>query len=383
MQNERDLPPSGGQTTREETDLSKQWYQDLAEGIDHEIIWQADDGLHFSAVSKRAEQLLGYSVEQWRREPDFWRSHLHPEDRDQVLSTFRNASNGEDQTCNHRFIAADGRVVWFLTGVHAIVAEGKTAYHGFSVDITHLKATEETLKQKTKDAEEANRNKSYLLSVASHEMRNVLSAIVGYADLLKNGRVSEEKRNDIYHHIYRNSTALLEFVSSILDADKTGREPLNLHAQLSEISLPQMLRQVLEDLKFLWEEKGLKTELIEDPTVPLIRSDSGKLFQIFTNVMMNAVKFTERGAITVRIRNHIEERKVSVEIQDTGIGIPEQSLPRLFEPFYQTDPSSAGRGLGLSIVKELAALLKGTVDLKSRPGIGSTATLCFPYEVKR
>lgn len=122
--------------------------------------------------------------------------------------------------------------------------------------------------------------------------------------------------------------------------------------------------------------------LVDAPTAPNIHSDPIKLRQIFTNLLTNAVKFTERGSITARIIHRPEQRKVSVEIEDTGIGFSEEDLPRLFEPFYRADrmDEKEGVGLGLSIVKKFVDVLKGTIDVKSGPA-GATFTVAFPYEI--
>src|SRR5579884_997309 len=148
--------------------LAQRRYRDLAEGIDHGIVWEADQDLHFQMVSRRAQQLLGYPLDQWYSEPNFWRSHLHPDDRDRVLSLFQKAAEGTDQASDHRMIAKDGRIVWFHTGIHATFDEERRVYRGLSVDISYLKEIEEKLKEKTKEAQEASQAKSYFLSVASH-----------------------------------------------------------------------------------------------------------------------------------------------------------------------------------------------------------------------
>jgi len=370
------------QAARAEADIAQQRYRDLAEGIDHGIVWEADENLRFCMVSRRAEQMLGYSIEQWCHEPGFWINHVYPDDRDRVLAVFKKALTGEDQACDHRFITADGRVVWFHTGVHAARVEDQIVYRGLSVEITYLKEVEEKLKQKTEEAEEANRTKSHFLSIASHEIRNGLNAIIGYAHLLADGTMPQEKRAEMYKHILRCAHDLNDLVNRILDVEKIETGRMQLQANISEVFLPDILRQILEDLRFIWSEKGLTVELHDDLTVPCIRSDPGKLRQIFTNLIVNAIKFTEKGAISVQILHHSQAKEISVQIQDTGIGIPEEDLPHLFKPFYQSGGAVApvGTGLGLSIVKKLVDLLKGRIEVKSQQGIGSTFTVTLPYD---
>ena len=369
------------QAARAEADIAQQRYRDLAEGIDHGIVWEADENLRFSMISRKAEQMLGYSIEQWCHEPGFWINHVHPEDRDCVLTIFKKALDGEDQACDHRVIAADGRVVWFHTGIHAARERGQIVYRGLSVEITYLKQIEEALRRKTEEAEQASQTKSYFLSIASHEIRNGLNSIIGCASVLKEGTVPEEKRLTMYQRILRAAYDLNDLVNRILDVEKIETGRVQLQANISEVFLPEILRQILEDLRFIWSEKGLTVEFHDDLTVPCIRSDPGKLRQIFTNLMINAIKFTDEGSISVRILHLSQTKEVSVQIQDTGIGIAEEDLPHLFKPFYQSGRAVApvGTGLGLSIVKKLVDLLKGRIEVKSQPGAGSIFTVTLPY----
>jgi len=378
---EKKQEPSGGAIPDAQVALRR--YRDLVEGIDHGIVWEADAQLRFHLVSKRAERMLGYPLDQWYSEPDFWRKHLHPDDRDLVLSLFQRAVQGKDQAVDHRFLAADGRVVWFHTGIHAAFDEETPVYRGLSVEITHLKETEEKLRQKTREAEEANQAKSYFLSVASHEIRNTMNAVLGYSDLLIKELVKEDQRKGTYYRIHRNAKDLIELVNRILDVNKIEAGEMHLQAHIMDLSLSELLRQIIEDMSVIWEEKGLAVKLIDDSAVPIVQSDRGKLRQIFTNLIMNAIKFTDTGSVTVRIKHFCEEKRYCVDVEDTGIGIDAKELPHLFKPYYQAGLSGfrPGVGLGLAIVKKLVDFLNGTIEVKSQPGKGSTFTVSFPYDL--
>lgn len=367
---------------REDAEIAQRRYRDLAEGIDHGIVWEANESLHFCMVSKRAERLTGFSVEQWCSEPAFWIHHVYPEDQEEVRSAFQKALNGEDQTSEHRFITADGRVIWFHTGIHVAHEDGAVIYRGLSVEITHLKETEQKLREKTREAEESNKIKSYFLSVASHEMRNALNAIVGYAQLLYDEKTKPDKLKETYQRILRNGKELVDLMNRILDVNKIEAGRMHLQVHLNEISPLGILKEVIEDLRLIWEEKGLDVELVGEPEEPYVRSDPGKLRQIFSNLITNAIKFTDEGKITVRVVHHCHDRKICVEIDDTGPGIEEEDLPNLFTPYYQKDPSGAklGAGLGLSISKKLVEFLKGSIDVQSRPGEGATFRITLPYD---
>ncbi len=290
---------------------------------------------------------------------------------------------GEDQSIDHRFIAADGRTVWFHTGVHAAERRNKKVYRGLSVEITYLKEIQEKLTQKTAEAEEANRFKSQILSIVSHEIRTPLNAILGYSGLLKNPVIGEDKakQKEMVDRIYRNAQILLDFINTILDLNKI--EAGKMAVQVEEISLSEILKEVGGNLKSAADEKGLRIEIVDDPTLPSIRSDPGRIWQIFTNLISNAIKFTDQGIITIRVVNYYYEKRVSIVCSDTGIGISEKDFANIFEPFFQVDLSAShlGTGLGLSIVKKSVELLKGKIEVSSLIGSGSTFEVSLPYDL--
>lgn len=372
------------QEARSERDIAEERYRDLAEGIDHGIVWEADEELRFCMVSRRAEQILGYSLAQWCGEDKFWERRLHPEDRERVIELFKKASEeGEDQSGDHRLIAADGRTVWFHTGIHAAREKERVVYRGISVEITYLKEMTEKLRQKTAEAEEANRFKSQILSVVSHEIRTPLNAILGYSGLLRNPEIekNEAKQREMVDRIYRNAQILLDFINAILDLNKI--EAGKMAVQTEEVGLPDMIRDVVNNLRPAAEEKGLTIKVSAGPPALPIRSDPGRIWQIFTNLITNAIKFTDGGSVEVKVLDHPSERKLSVIIRDTGVGISEKELSKIFEPFYQVEssPSRSGSGLGLSIVKKSIELLKGEIEVTSRPGIGTTFEVSLPYDL--
>lgn len=253
---------------------------------------------------------------------------------------------------------------------------------GLSLDVTEQKISEETLQRKTVEAEEANRLKSHFVSLVSHELRTPMNAILGFTQLLKNPNFggNTAKRATMLERIDDNARVLLDLINSILDLSKI--EAGQMTVQWEEVSLAGVVTEVMNNLRLLAEKKGLSLRLIQDEREPLLRSDRTKLAQIFTNLLANAIKFTEKGSITVRIGRRADEKEVWTEVSDTGIGISEEEIGRLFEPFYQADPlggrSYEGSGLGLSIVKKLVTLFGGEVEVASRPGEGSVFTIRLP-----
>ncbi|WP_168061200.1 sensor histidine kinase [Candidatus Manganitrophus noduliformans] len=236
-----------------------------------------------------------------------------------------------------------------------------------------------------RQAGELNRLKSQFLSIVSHDLRTPLNAIIGYSSLLRDPRVSENvaKREEMLERIHQNARIQLSLITDVLDLSRieTGK----IAIETEQVDLSELIREILNMLEPLGTEKGLVVDFVEDPTAPAIRTDRGKVRQIFTNLIGNAIKFTEQGSIRIRVIHHLSQEAVSVEITDTGIGISEEDLPHIFEPFYQApafkEAYGPGTGLGLSIVKRFADLLGGSVEVVSKPGAGSTFTVRFPYDL--
>jgi PAS domain S-box-containing protein len=254
-------------------------------------------------------------------------------------------------------------------------------------DITEKIKAEEALKQKMTAAEALSSLKSKFVSTASHELRIPLNAIVGFSTLLKDPKVFEDpsKRAAMVDTIHRNAKNLVDLINSILDFSKIDSEQTIIQNKV--VSLPEIAKEIVNDLRLLAETKGLTLKLVENPNIPSIQSDAGKLRQIFANLISNAIKFTETGSITVRMHHRAEQRKILIEIEDTGIGMAEDQLPHIFEPFYQIEQlgkrSLAGTGLGLAIVKEFTHLLGASIEVVSRLQEGSRFTITLPYAERR
>jgi signal transduction histidine kinase len=229
--------------------------------------------------------------------------------------------------------------------------------------------------------EKSNRTKADLLSVMSHEFRTPLNLIMGYAGMLKEGslgQISAEQQKAL-ERILTSSDDLLVLVIRLLQA--AGIEANAVELNREEVALSNLLVQLKANLRLPYEKK---LELVWDcpPDLPKVVTDGEKLKYVLCNLIDNALKFTDRGQIKVSSRALPEDKKVEFEICDTGVGIPNEALPAVFEKFQQLDSSVtrayAGLGLGLYIAKKFTELLGGELSVSTEVGKGSTFTVALP-----
>ncbi len=250
-----------------------------------------------------------------------------------------------------------------------------------------LAAQRNALEQKTLEAEEANRMKSIFLSNMSHELRTPLNSIIGLVKLLQDSpdEPLTEKQKQYLDIVLRNGQSLLELINDILDITRieAGREEVRHDV----MPLREFLEGLAGNVRPLAESKGLGFELRLHPDLPhTLVSDQRKVKQILTNLLGNAIKFTDEGWIRLEARPAELDGvpMVGMAVEDTGIGIPEDAREFIFEPFRQVDGSftrrHGGTGLGLSISRKLAELLGGRITLESEEGKGSRFTLYLPVE---
>jgi signal transduction histidine kinase len=236
----------------------------------------------------------------------------------------------------------------------------------------------ELLRRQALELEQASAAKSQFLANVSHELRTPLNAILGYAAMTLQGVSGElmapQRRN--LSRIDANARHLLTLINEILDITRieAGRMPI----QVVAFNLPELLREVISELEPIIVKSGLELTTRLPSDLPTLRSDRQKVKQIVVNLLSNALKFTQKGNITIRVKT-VGARAVTIEVIDTGIGIPKQDFEKIFEDFRQVDSTPrrayGGTGLGLSICRRLASMLRGTLKVDSNLGKGSTFTL--------
>ncbi len=213
----------------------------------------------------------------------------------------------------------------------------------------------------------------------SHELRTPLAAIKGFVETMEEG-MEGENRNYL-EIVKRNTERLINIVQDLLTLSELEEKEIVLEKE--DVDVQVLIEHILTIFKDAVAKKGLEFELEADPELPKIQGDTFKLEQMFINLIDNAIKYTEAGKISLRLKK--EGQSLVVEIQDTGIGIPEDHQSRIFERFYVVDKSRSktvgGTGLGLSIVKHIAHLHDAEVAVKSSPREGTTFSIRFPAQI--
>ena len=308
-------------------------------------------------------------------------------------SIFHVAENVLPWNFEGRFITPEGEVRWFSGASTPTQQENEIVFNGILFDITDRKRAEEELQRYSAALETANqaleetnrlaqsatRAKSEFLANMSHEIRTPMTAILGYADLLAQDLRDAESMMAI-NTIRRNGQHLLEIINNILDISKIEAEKMQI--ERSEVSTLSLINDVAYLMRVRAEAKNLRLSVqIDGPVPPVIQTDAVRLRQILINLVGNAIKFTEKGSVQIVAKMlHGGPRPLfAIAISDTGIGIAEKQMSRLFQPFSQADSSTnrryGGSGLGLSISLRLAQMLGGNIEVQSELGRGSTFTV--------
>lgn len=254
-------------------------------------------------------------------------------------------------------------------------------------DLTIQKQAEEKLILARDEAERANRAKSEFLANMSHEIRTPMNAIIGLNEILKETNLDEDQQ-DIVEKILESSKLLLNILNDILDYSKI--EAGRFEVLKEKVNLKKLVRKLNTIFSNSASQKGINLEFIVDDNVPNeFISDEMRLTQVIGNLISNAIKFTEKGGVTVEVKilEQIDEKNVKLicTVSDTGIGISDENIKSIFEPFIQADSSITrrygGTGLGLAISKKIVSSMGGEIEVKSKVGEGSSFCFCLPVEV--
>jgi len=314
-----------------------------------------------------------------------WLEVLHPDDVKATIDRWtRSLRTGEPYEVEFRLWIPDQKAYrWYLGRAKAQRDEsGKIIrWFGSNTDIEESKRTQQELQRLTSEALEANRAKSDFLAAMSHDLRTPLNAIGGYAQLIEmgvRGPVTEEQKADLAR-IQRSKNHLDRLVSDVLSFAKIGAGRIEL--RIDSISVKNLVGSVVDMIRPQLIQKQLTLAPVSVSLDLKITADLDKTQQILLNLLANALKFTPPGG-TISIATSCDDTTVSIAVGDTGIGVPEDQLDRIFEPFAQAKRAlvagDAGVGLGLAISRQLARAMDGELKVRSEVGSGSVFTLTLP-----
>ncbi len=354
-------------------------------GTAHDAYWVADVEARLIEVNEAACRMLGFTRDELltMRITDLTPEDTGPRTRARIA---RIRENGSDQF-EARLRRKDGSILDVEVST-TLVTRGRESIVCFLRDVTGRKDGEEKLREAKAEAEMASRAKSYFLASMSHEIRTPLNGVIGMQQLLLRTPLTSEQREYV---TTANDSAqtLLHLISDVLDLSKieAGQLQLDPHS----FSLRAVVDRVARPAALAAEQKGLRFSVeISSGTPDLLAGDSWRLGQILNNFLSNAVKFTERGEVSLRVEGAAladGNAEVTFAVRDTGIGIDREAVSHLFAPFTQADGSISrrygGTGLGLSISRQLAEMMGGSVNVKSLVGHGSTFRLTVRLPVSR
>ena len=351
----------------------------------------ASDGVHILDMdgklimwSEAFLRMLGYSeVEARTLSVSDWDTVYK---LDELLPRIRHLiANPEVFETRHR--SRDGSEFDVEINACGIELGGKRYLYASSRDISERKLHEEELSQAKLIAEQADKAKSDFLAVMSHEIRTPITSVMGTADLLGRTALSDEQAG--YLAILRSATGtLMAILNDILDISKIEAGKIEIEA--TAFRLRDAVREVVDLGRGNASANGLALDLTIHEDVPnIVVGDPTRLKQVLFNLTSNAIKFTRRGSVTIRMSmNQRGEQTASIliEVVDTGIGMTDEQMAGLFTAFSQADRSTTrrfgGTGLGLAISKKLVELMGGVIGVESEPGVGTTFHITLPFEIR-
>lgn len=336
-------------------------------------------------VNPAFEKITGYTLEEVKgKTPKILKSGVHPpEFYKELWETILAGKSWQGLIVNKK---KDGKNYTEEMIISPIKNEKNEIISFVAVkkDVTERIKAEEELKRARIKAEESDRIKSNFLSMMSHEVRTPLNVILGFIDIIKASINPEEfpEKEHIFSVIQRNSKRLITLINDIIDISRIESNELKL--EFGNYNAQMLLMKATAEFEMEARAKGLR--IIDDYNLDdvFIRVDEVRFHQIMSNLLSNAIKFTSRGEITVSAK--AIENRLYISVKDTGIGIPKEFLPHLFEFFRQAEEgynrNFEGAGLGLAITKKLVNMMNGEIYVESEMNKGSTFTVVFPIVSK-
>ncbi|MEX1034118.1 MAG: response regulator, partial [Cellvibrionaceae bacterium] len=312
-------------------------------------------------------------------------SQVHEADRDRLKQVWRQANDDHGSFVTEYRVHRNGNIHWLRGWGQYVDLQGQPRIAGISMDISQEKETRARLQAAKREADASNQAKSAFLANMSHEIRTPLTAILGYADLIHMEEGGRRKSDDYVHKIKTNGQNLLEIINDVLDLSKVEANRIEINKQ--PFAVKNLLAELLSLMHLRAKEKQLEFRIETEGEIPaVLHTDMSRLKQILINLISNAVKFTDSGSVRLLVSAQSspdkQDTSMTFKVVDTGIGIDDKLLGKIFDPFEQADSSVAtnygGTGLGLTISKRITHLLGGNLEVESVMGKGSTFTLTLP-----
>ena len=354
-----------------------------------EFFWHSkkkDDKFTPPQYSPNTEEIIGYTSDELNNNPKLWLKLIHPNDKKELIRELRlfysNKALSEKELV-FRLITKSRKIIWVR---EILKVERDSEGHATEIfatldDVTSLMNHQEELKHKVDELESMNSAKDRFVSIISHDLRTPFSSVLGFTDLLLNDNsLSEDKRREYIEYIRDSSNTMLNLVNSLLDWTRlqTGRIQFNPE----KLSLAEVVNSSLTMLQGTAMNKGVRliSEIDKDY---FVHGDKNLLSQVFNNLLGNAIKFTKNGdTISVSARKPEKTNSIEVIVADTGTGIKEEDIPKLFRPDSKfTNLGTAGEkgtGLGLSLVSEIIKKHRGEIKVKSKLGEGTKFIFTLP-----
>jgi len=323
---------------------------------------------------------FGIPVDDIVEAPQTLFARVHEDDVGRVFETIdQSAQTLSPWSQEFRLTHPERGELWVAGDSHpSLLPDGSILWHGYLSDITERKRTEDDLRNAKQAAEAADKAKSEFLATMSHEIRTPLNGVLGMLNLLEKGGLSEDQR-EMIKDAEVSAKMLMNIIGDVLDFSKIDSGSLEL--ERIPFDPADLAREAASALRPQAHAKGLELEVeVDAGCQDGAMGDPTRLRQVLFNLLSNAVKFTEQGRISIRVRTDCRDAcRLIFEVADTGIGMTDAAVKKLFKPFVQADASTTrrygGTGLGLAISHKLIKLMGGTIDVRSTPGEGSVFTV--------
>ncbi len=368
---------------------SEEKYRSITENID-DFMWTAEriEGrLTTVFYTASVEKIMGYSQSELIKDTKLFIKTIHPDDFASVKIKFRNlmrSSIRNSEELEFRIITKQGNIAFIRNKIKLIRNEDRTVQKIFGLvsDISLKKKAEEELKKSTEGLMKLNETKDRFISIISHDLRTPFTSILGFTDLLLSDKdLNEEEKIQYVKFIQESAQSMFSLVNSLLDWTRlqTGR----MKFEPAKIDAKNIVDKALRSLSGIALQKNIRLiNDIEDEAA--VFADDNMLLQVINNILSNSIKFTNSGgSITVSVEPHVLDRNYEFCIKDTGTGIKEENLQKLFkvDTKFTTEGTAGekGSGLGLSLCKEIVEKHNGKIWVESEYGKGSEFKFTLPF----